>query len=682
MPERRLITAEDLLRFQLVSDPQISPDGERVVYALQRTDVEKNRCFSNLWLAQADGSGARAFTRGDQSDRSPRWSPDGNSIAFVSDRDEKCQLWLIPADGGEAAQLTSLEEGAIGEIHWSPDGTRIALTFRPKPEWARKEAAEERKTANRSTPPMVIRRLAYREEGAGYFVDERWHILVLDVASRAMTRVTGGDTDEGSLAWSPDGARIAFVTNRSEDPDRTPQLDEIRVIPAAGGHEEPVPAPAGPKALLAWSPDGAHLAYHGHTDISDVWSPADTKLWVVPTHGGEALSASAPVDRPVGDSTLADLRSFGGGWTGPVWSPDSRTIYFLVSDRGACHVYRVGLDGGMPENLTPGLCAEVASLSRDASGRRLAMVVGDPLRPGDVEIGDLTGNGFQRRVVSAPNEALLGELEMAAPEEFTAASDGGEVHGWLMRPPPSAHPGGKLPLILYIHGGPHTQYGWAMMHEFQLLASRGFAILYTNPRGSRGYGEAHTAAIRGDWGGADYRDLAAAVDAAAALPDMDSDRVGVTGGSYGGYMTNWMVGHTDRFRCGVTQRSVVNLHSMAGTCDFNFGRSNYFGGTAWSDPGDLLRQSPLMYASSVKTPLLIIHSEGDLRCPIEQAEQFFAALKCLGREAEFVRYPREANHGLSRSGPPDLRLDRLQRIAAWMQRWLQDRAGNDTGSIR
>jgi len=486
-----------------------------------------------------------------------------------------------------------------------------------------------------------------------------------------VTQVTQGDTDEYSPAWSPDGSRIAFVTNRTEDPDRTPQFQEIRIVPAAGGAETLLETPEGPKGPLAWSPDGALLAYFGHTDVQDVWSPTDPNLWVVPLSGGEARNLSGGLDRPVGDATLADLRSFGGGWTGPVWSPDSSVVYFLLSDRGACHVYQAALAGGAPVNLTPGLRAEVASLSLDAAGRRAAVLVGDPVHPGDVHVAGVDGGSLSLRRISFGNDALLKELDLAEPEELTAASDGGEVHGWLLRPPASApRSGDRLPLILYIHGGPHTQYGWAMMHEFQMHVARGYAILYTNPRGSRGYGNAHGSAIRGDWGGPDYRDLMAATDKAAALPDIDADRMGVTGGSYGGYMTNWIAGHTDRFRCGVTQRSVVNLHSMGGTCDFNFSETEYFGGNTWSEPERLLAQSPLTYAHQVRTPLLILHSEGDLRCPIEQAEQLFAALKYLGREVEFVRYPREANHGLSRTGPPDLRLDRLQRIAGWMERWL------------
>jgi acylaminoacyl-peptidase len=667
--DRRLITAPDLFRIQLVSDPQLSPDGARVVYSQQWADTEKNRYFTSLWLADTQGGEPRRFTHGEQRDGWARWSPDGTQLAFISDRGETSQVWLIPAGGGEARVLTKLEEGSVGELAWSPDGTRIAFNYRPKPEWMRKSAREEREKAKRSTPPMVIRRLHYREEGGGYVGDERWHLYVLDVASGETRQITDGAHDEGSLAWSPEGDRLAFITNRSADPDRSMQFDEIRIVPAAGGEETRVAAPAGPKHHLAWSPDGATFAYHGNTDVRDNWSATDPHLWVVPVIGGEARNLCASLDRPAGDSTLADLRAFGGGWTGPVWSPDSRSVYFLISDRGMVHVYEAALDDGAPVNRTPGFRGEIASLSFDAKGRRVTMVASDPSHPGDIYFAFVDPAPLELRPLTAVNRELLAELELAVPQEVIAPSSEGDVHGWLLHPP--ALPAGeRAPLILYIHGGPHTQYGWVMVHELQLLAARGFAVLYTNPRGSRGYGQAHTAAIEGDWGAADYRDLMAAVDHAVTLPGIDPERVAVTGGSYGGYMTNWMLGHTDRFRCGITQRSVVNLHSMGGTCDFNFSNSPYFGGNTWDQPERFLAQSPLSYAGNVRTPLLIIHSEGDLRCPVEQAEQLFAALKSRGQEVEFIRYPREANHGLSRSGPPDLRLDRLERIVGWMERWL------------
>ncbi|MGV3724033.1 MAG: S9 family peptidase, partial [Actinomycetota bacterium] len=503
-PSRRPITAEDLFRFRLAADPQLSPNGAQVAYVLQWTDLEQNKYFSNLRLVRADGVGDRPFTQGKQRECSPRWSPDGTRLAFVSDRSERSQIWCIPVDGGEAVALTELEEGAIGDLQWSPDGTRLAFTFRAKPAWARKDAQVEREKQHRCPPPMVIRHLRYREEGAGYIGEERRHLYVLDLASRKLTQLTNGRWDELYPCWSPDGSRLAFVTNRSADPDRTPQLDDLYVIDATGENEQRVEAPAGPKHHLTWSPDGSTFAYYGHTDTRDAWSGCDPHLWTLPATGGAGKDLSAVLDRPAGNCTLADLRPGVEGWTGPVWSPNSRAIHALVSDRGAVHVYRFALDGGAPVNLTPGLDAEVSSLSVDAKGERITALVGDPVHPGEVHVSSLDRPALNLRAITDSNRELLNELVLAAPEEIEAPSEAGFVHGWILHPTQRPE-GGRSPLILYIHGGPHTQYGWAMMHELQLLAAQGFSVLYTNPRGSRGYGEAHTSAIRGDWGGPDYR---------------------------------------------------------------------------------------------------------------------------------------------------------------------------------
>jgi len=679
MPGPRLITAEDLLRLRLVYDPQISPDGRRVVYSVKRIDAEKNRYYSELYVVEAEGGEPRAFTPGEHSDSSPRWSPDGRWIAFLSDRDERSQIWLIPTDGGEARKLTNLEEGSIRGLRWSPDGTRLAFSYRPKPAQDRKAAREERQKQHRSTPPREIRRLRYREEGVGYFGEERWHLYVVSVPDGNLVQLTDGNFDEHEPTWSPDGTQIAFLTNRQPDPDLEPNYIDLYVIPATGGTAVGLATPAGPKSNLGWSPDGQWLSYAGHDRPEERWGVSNATVWVVPAAGGEARNLTAALDRPVGDLTLSDTYSFGAGEVGPLWAGDSRTLYVLKSDRGAVHLYRVSVEDGAIVRLTEG-GTHVASLSLDRAGRRAAVTLAASTDPGDVYLLDLGEESPTPRRLTHVNRELLAEVQVAVPEEFVAPGEAGPVHGWLLKPP-DFDPTRRYPLILYVHGGPHCQYGHAFVHEFQLLAARGYLVLYTNPRGSKGYGYAHTAAIRGDWGNADYRDLMAAVDHAIRLPWVDADRLGVAGGSYGGYMTNWIVGHTDRFRAACTQRSVVNLHSMAGTCDFTFGDREYFDANAWDSPQDYWEHSPLTYAANVRTPLLILHSEGDLRCPIEQADQWFTALYRLGKTVRYIRFPPEANHGVSRDGPPDLRLARLGYILEWFDRYLQpERAGSAGGS--
>lgn len=667
IPSCRSVSPADLFDLKLVSDPQISPCGTEAVFVVQRSSVVKNAYFSNLWLTSVDGTQVRALTHGDQSDSAPRWSPDGAAILFSSNRGEKSGLWRLPREGGEAEPLIQIEDAAIGEFVSLRDGSALYFTIRATPPWSRKTVVEERKQAKKSTPPLVVNRLSYRTEGCGYFGDELWRLMRLDLggAGAEPVEIIALDRDVQGFDVNAEGDRIAFTCGVGPDPDMNLQLEEIRVLHVASGEIRTLGAPAGPKGGVRWSPDGRMLAYLAHTDTRDAWSGIDSHLWVFDLDSGESRDLMAELDRPAGDCTLADLCSFGAGFPFQ-WSADSRSLFSLVSDRGASHLYRIPTDGAGPINLTSGFEGVISGVSVAADSSQAVIVAGAPMRPNDVHRLDLAGESTVWSQLSDLNAGWLAAKTVRPVTEVLCPSPEGLVHGWLIIPEGD----GPHPLVLYIHGGPHTQYGWSMVFEFQCLAAAGLAVLYTNPRGSRGYGSAHSDAIRGDWGGPDYRDLMAAVEHVAARPDIDDNRLGVTGGSYGGYMTNWIVGHTNRFKCALTQRSVTNLHSMGGTCDFNFSDTPYFGGNTWADPQNLLRQSPLMYAAAVETPLMILHSEGDLRCPIEQAEQWFAALKRLGKQVEFVRYPREANHGLSRSGPPDLRLDRLERILGWFRRYL------------
>jgi dipeptidyl aminopeptidase/acylaminoacyl peptidase len=667
----RTVTVDDLFQLRLVSDAQISPDGERVVCVVKTADREKNKYISHLYLCDVRTREVRPFTSGEVADSRPRWSPDGKSIAFVSDRQRpKSQIFLIPVDGGEARALTSLEEGSIGEIAWSPDGTKIAFTFRLTPEQWREQTAKERKEKGLSTPPRIITRLFYRLDGAGFFDGEYYQVWVADTRTGEARRLTHEVTSCGSLSWAPDGTQIAFVCNRSEDPDLNPNLEDIWLVPAEGGHLQRVEAPPGPKSGLVFSPDGTRIAYIGHTQVEDIWGVTNDHLWIADLGTGTARDITEGFDRSLGNLTLSDMRDVGGG-SRPAWTPDSNRLLFLASDRGSTVLYSISAEGGEPTALR-GERADITGFSLSADGKRIAWCEGTATQPHEVFVGTLGSGAIQHPdVITRFNADWLAEVHIQAPEELTCLSpDGNEVHGWILHPP-GFDPTRKYPLVLEIHGGPHAQYGWVFFHEFQLLAAQGCVVLYTNPRGSKGYGEAHTAAIKGAWGGADYTDLMAAVDTLLARGYIDETRMGVMGGSYGGYMTNWVVSHTDRFRAAITDRSVVNLHSMAGTCDFPLlPGGDYFRGNTWAEPQHLWERSPLKYAGNIHTPLLILHSEGDLRCPIEQAEQLFTALKVQKKEAVLVRYPLESSHGLSRSGPPDLRAHRLQQIVDWWKKHL------------
>lgn len=670
---KRPVALEDLLRFKLASDAQISPDGRRVVFVVRRADPEKNRYFSSLWMADAEGGGARSFTGDGHADGSPRWSPDGTQIAFLSDRDKpKSQIYLIPADGGEARPLTKLEEGGIQEIAWSPDGQKIAFIFRATPPERTEKARKEREERGASAPVRVHKKLFYRLDGFGYFDDSYGQVWVADAKTGEAKALTDAPFSHESLAWSPDSKTIAFVCNRNEDNDLNPLLDDIYTVPAEGGEAQRIEAPAGPKGALAWSPDGSWLACLGHTDLEEYWGGANIRVLVIPSSGSaEARDLTGATDKSVGYDTLCDMHDVGAG-ASLQWSGDSLALYFPVSERGDTRLYRVGLNGGGFSPLTPAN-HELGAFSVSRDERRFALLLGTATDPHDLYLGTPEGHGLQLSRLSRINAEVLEEVELQMPESFDIANaDGGRVHGWVLLPC-EREEGRRYPCVLYVHGGPAAQYGGqsAPFHELQWLAASGYVVVFSNPRGSKGYGEAHTKAIKGDWGNRDWQDVQAVADYAAALPWVDPERMAIMGGSYGGYMTAWAVGHTDRFRCAITDRLVGNLHSMSGTCDFAWQHGKTWKGNAWDDPSDLWRCSPLAYAGQINTPLLIIHSDGDLRCPVGQAEELFAALRAQRKTVEMVRYPAESSHGMSRNGPPDLRLDRLRRNLAWLDRNLK-----------
>lgn len=666
----RKITAEDFLQIKMVSDPRISPDGAAIAYVVRRIDAEKtrNKYLSGIWVCDLETGASRQFTGFDSSDSSPRWSPDGSTIAFLSDRNKPLsQIMVVPADGGEARAITHNElEGSISGIKWSPDGSKIAFLFRATPAPFTKAAIEERKTKELPAPVRVHKALNYRYDGAGYADDSFWQIGVADAATGDITILTAGDYHCDDPVWSPDGTTLAFVSDRNDDSDIEHGRSGIWLLPAAGGDLTEIPAPKGYKGSLSWSPDGAYFAYAGNPDLDDPWGTNNTRLFVLPSMGGgEARDLTGHTDLSVGYLTLGDVHDAGVG-DDIQWSADSSTLYFPVGTFGDQVVCSVPLVGGDVTVLTPRI-AEAGGFNLHAESGKIALAIAGPTRA--QELGVLAPDGAIE-VLSKHNDAWHAEVELPEPEPVSPANgDGGTVPGWLLKPS-DFDPSQKYPFVLYIHGGPHGQYGNTLFHELQWLAAEGFVVLYTNPRGSKGYGEAHTKAIWGDWGGPDYKDLMAATDWAVAQGYVDETRTAVMGGSYGGYMTALIVGRTGRFQCAIADRLVSNRHSMSGTTDFAWRHELYFKGNSWDNPEPLWNCSPLSYAANVTTPLLLIHSDGDLRCPIGQAEEMFAALRLQRKVVEFVRYPAETSHGMSRNGPPLLRLDRLNRNLEWLKRWL------------
>jgi dipeptidyl aminopeptidase/acylaminoacyl peptidase len=658
-PKQAPVQPDDLYELRLLSDPQIAPDASRIVYTLQRVDREQEKKYSNLWMVSAQGGAPRSFTTGDQTDRQPRWSPDGRFLAFLSNRDDEKQfnLYRIPTDGGEAQRLTDWK-GEFADFAWSPDSKQLVIQFRKKdPEAVEREQDETKKRLG--IVARRISRLDYKADGSGYVSPERWHLWTLDMETGEALQLTNGDVhDERNPAWSPDGEQIVFVSNRTPQPDLDPLNDELWIMPATGGEMRRIETFSGRKASPRFSPDGQWIAFTGSEGLRQFWRNLD--LWIVPADGsGSAHNLTGPQDVNVGNVTLSDVAPYGLD-AAPIWRKDSQSLFVPVSQHGRTFVWSVPVAGDEPEVVVYGDGA-VAAFSVADDGT-MAYQWTTPSNPGQLWRRDpSSGEVIQ---LTTENDALLAQWALGRQEEvWIDGPDGVRLQGWILLPP-GFDPTKRYPAILEIHGGPMLQYGQTFFHEFHFLAGQGYVVFFTNPRGSRGYGNDFVSAIVGDFGGPAYADLMAWTDYVAALPYVDENRLGVTGGSYGGYMTNWIVGHTDRFQGAVTQRSLSNLISFNGSSDVWLFELLFAGKPAWEALEDYWRQSPLAYVGNVTTPTLIIHSEQDLRVAQEQAEQFFKALRSRGVKTELILFPEES-HGLSRGGRTDRRVARLQHILRW-----------------
>jgi dipeptidyl aminopeptidase/acylaminoacyl peptidase len=654
----RGITPEDYYAFEFISDPNISPDGKLVAYVVTKIDRAQNRRSASIWMVATDGSRAPwQFTTSPQTSNSPRWSSDGRSLAFLSSRPEstapasatatpaeppRAQVYLLSMNGGEARRVTNLKNG-VSTFRWSPDGNRFVVVSRIGPSdnhtGDNKDRSDVRHYKNSS----------YKFNDTGWFDDRRTHLWVVDVKSGSAKQITeGNDWNDSDPQWSPDGTRLAFVSNRTGKEYDENRNTDVWVISAEGGpltkisdHDEADNQPR-------WSPDGKWIAFTGEVHDRD-----HAKIWLAPgTGGAPSVLAANGLDLIPG---------------GLEWSDDGRSIYFETGVKGENHLFRVDLATKTVAQVTSGPRA-VRGVDFNFHGGTMVYLTNDFKHLDDLYASDL--NGRNERKLTNLNEALWKQLKLADVERFTFKSaDDWDVDGFLVKPI-GWQGGRKYPLILSIHGGPAGQYGVDWYQEFQVYAAKGYAVLFTNPRGSTGYGQKFERGIAGEWGGKDYLDVMNGLDAALKkYPWIDSDRMGVTGGSYGGFMTNWILGHTNRFKAAVTLRSVSNFISDDGTRDGAYGHAPDFGGDIFQKFDLYWERSPLKYAKNVKTPTLILHSDNDYRVPIEQGEQWFRALKHFGVTTEIVFFPRE-NHNLTRTGEPKHLIESMNWQLYWFDRFL------------
>ena len=649
---------QDVYELTGVLDPRLSPDGAVVAYVVRRADEDANDYRSAIWLAAADGSEPpRQLTAGEKADADPRWSPDGARLAFTSNRaGKRAQLYVLPVAGGEPRKLTSLSEDVTQAV-WSPDGKRIAFVARVR------DAAYDEEDDKRRRPRRITR-LQYKHDNVGWTVDRRQHLFVVPSdGSAAPMQLTDGDHEDHSPCWSPDGRTIAFVSARHPDWDLG-LTDDVYLVDAAGDEPRRLTQGGGAIGGVGWLQDGrlAVVRYPGADD-----DPRHSKIGVVDAGTGEITLLTASLDRNC--TTYPGLRE-------PLWNDGE--LVFVVEDHGRVHVYAVAADGSGEPRVLVGGEREVTGL--DVAGGRLVFTASEPTRTGELyDAGPAAGGEHPAAGVALTRhgEAFTAARELAKSEMFTAVSpDGSGVDAWIMRPA-GYEEGKKYPTLLNIHGGPYAQYGETFFDEFQVYCGAGYAVVFSNPRGSSGSTEDWARAIRGPgdagpgWGSVDCEDCMAVMDEAVRRYDfVDADRLGVMGGSYGGYMTSWIVAHTDRFKAAVSERAVNNFDSQWGSSDFGWDFKGYMEKYLFEDVDLYLKVSPATYAQDIHTPLLILHSEDDLRCPMEQAEHLFVTLRLLKRSVEFVRFPAES-HELTRSGSPLHRVQRFELVLEWFDRHLK-----------
>jgi dipeptidyl aminopeptidase/acylaminoacyl peptidase len=703
---KRFITERDLLKFTWIADPQISPDGSTVAFVRVTVNEKENKYESSLFAVSSSSSGSetpRRLTSGTR-DTAPRWAPDGKRIAFVRalEKDGKAQptqIYVLSMNGGEARAITELERGASGPA-WSPDGTRIAFTGSTGVEDTKK-SDDPKSVPERKSDVEVVTRAVYRANGNPGYVDNdhHSHIFTISVLGSdpgltpsekvsAPTQITDGEFDEGGIQWAPDGSTIYFVSTRVPEPYYEEKGDELYAVPAGGGAIVKVAAIDGEIGNISVSPDGKRIAFVGVLRGTPIRSYSQPDLWVTETAPGSTpKNLTADYDFDIASGIGGDQAAPRGQNRKPiVWARDAASLLVVSADKGSSNLKRVSIATGKVEPVTTGE-HDVVSFSATPDASKIAATLSTQTSIGDISIldgsggsggaGGAGGSDVARRrqpsvtQITHVNDDLFKDIQQSTPEEIWYKSfDGKNIQGWILKPP-DFDASRKYPLILEIHGGPHAAYGNTYTHEFQWMAAKGYVVLFTNPRGSTTYGQDFGNIIQYRYPGDDYKDLMAGVDDVLKKGYVDANRLGVTGGSGGGLLTNWTITQTQRFKAAVAQRDIADWAGFWYTADFTLFQPTWFRKAPWEEPQDFAARSPITHVARVTTPLMLVNGDADYRTPASDGgEMMFRALKYRKIPTVMVRFPRET-HELSRSGEPWHRLERLQHIVGWMDQWLQ-----------
>jgi dipeptidyl aminopeptidase/acylaminoacyl peptidase len=662
-PAKRALKLDDLVRMREVRDPQISPDGQWIAYVLSAIDAKEDKSNAHIWMASYDGKNDRQITFSQDSENSPRWSLDGRYLSFTSSRPGKTkgnQVWLLDRSGGEAMQLTELK-GRLQGYEWSPDSKRLALVVGdPDPEAdANTPPPADAGGAGAAAPakpkapkPIVIDRYKFKQDGQGYILSGRHsYIYLFDIETKKLDRLTASKWDESGPSWSPDGTRIAFMSNHAEDPDREPSA-QVFVAEAKPGATEKQLTPAssrGGRSRLEWSPDGKWIAFL-EGDEKKYGAYGMSHLTLVPSDG-----SGAP-------TRVQTVEALDRGVSSPTFSADGKSIRFLVADDRSVYPAKLNIAGGNVERL---LVPPIVISSWDsAASRSVALSGGDTKH---TEVYALEGSAL--RQITHHNDALFAELNIGATEEVNFKSkDGTDVHG-LLTYPVGYVKGAKVPMLLRIHGGPNGQDQHSFSFERQFFAANGYAVLAVNYRGSSGRGMKYSRAIFADWGHYEVEDLQAGVDHVIKMGVADPDRLGVGGWSYGGILTDYMIASDTRFKAGTSGAGTAFTVAFYGTDQYII-QYDYEIGPPWNPKAWETYQKisyPFLHADRIKTPTLFLGGERDFNVPVQGGQQMYQALRSLGIDTQMVIYPNE-NHGISR---PSYVRDRYERYLAWYDKYLK-----------